>query len=645
MVVDDVLRELRRLHQALVGREPPELRGSYLAQPYEGRPVWPGTTVPVIEALALTTTESGLYVPQSALAGPAPIDGMAVYLTANEVLRRAIPPEHVRAALGARPAADFLLAAAHWLGRLEGQGIRNLDLQLAAAEVFFVDTPDDPARTRVRNLITRQGHRLLAPQPLLAVMKAALLASPPGPPSPPDQPPPPLMVVMLGLAQALGAQARTGGTASWGGVPEQMALELVRNQYFNVQHNLGSLIGRYQRLWHDLPAELAGDPGALDLAGTFEQVTGVRLDHLLLVAFALGGSAGRGDIRIVPAYLQELSSTLGWSEQMVNAALALLAVDEAEMRRLVAEETTASGFDWAYTSFRRYPLIRLDDGSLVVTSARFLHERVTGGAAYWELDQYYLAQGEAAFQRFRKFYGKVVERYVRDSVQAMVGSIQAGVRRVWCETDQQAAWTTRKASPPKACDLLIDYGNAWVAIEIVSGRLTQPSVTSGTSSDFDRDVGKLIEDKVRQLDATIRNLDQAEEALTGRPRTPGRRIYPIVLVAHGFPVNPWTMDEIHRRVRDAGLLQGSHVARLEIIDLDQLEQLEALAEDGGPVLPDLLASRQRANLRLAPLDQYLAFELGVQLRRPDRLSDLARGTMDRILNEAGIQLPAEDRQG
>jgi len=28
------------------------------------------------------------------------------------------------------------------------------------------------------------------------------------------------------------------------------------------------------------------------------------------------------------------------------------------------------------------------------------------------------------------------------------------------------------------------------------------------------------------------------------------------------------MDEINRRVRDAGLLQGSHVARLEIIDLD-----------------------------------------------------------------------------
>lgn len=40
-------------------------------------------------------------------------------------------------------------------------------------------------------------------------------------------------------------------------------------------------------------------------------------------------------------------------------------------------------------------------------------------------------------------------------------------------------------------------------------------------------------------------------------------------------------------------------------------------------------------MRLAPLDQYLAFELGVHLRRPERLSDLARGAMDRILNESG----------
>jgi hypothetical protein len=102
------------------------------------------------------------------------------------------------------------------------------------------------------------------------------------------------------------------------------------------------------------------------------------------------------------------------------------------------------------------------------------------------------------------------------------------------------------------------------------------------------------------------------------------------LVAHGFPVNPITISELHERVARAGLLRGAHVGRLEIIDLDELEQVEALHESGGPSLASLLADKQTANLYRTALNQYLYFERRIPLARPDRQGRLGREVMEGI---------------
>jgi len=190
----------------------------------------------------------------------------------------------------------------------------------------------------------------------------------------------------------------------------------------------------------------------------------------------------------------------------------------------------------------------------------------------------------------------------------------------------QWAWSPKRTKV-SVCDMAIDYGWAWVCIEVVSGRLTQKSLAGGTATDFDQDVAKLVEKKVKQLDATIRHLDRDEQKLTGRPRTPGRRIFPVVLVAHDFPVNPITMSELHERVARASLLQGAHLGRLEIIDLDELEQIEALHESGGASLARLLADKQTASLYRTALNQYLYFERRVPLTRPDHQGRLGRQVM------------------
>jgi len=618
----DPSREIERLQQELAGQEPAELRRSYIARLEEGRLVWPGTTVPRLGIVPAAQTASELIVPASAVAGPAPIDAVSVYLNSTDLIGRPLTDGELDQLFKSATDEHFIMVAATWLALLEQHGSLDIDFQLEAGAKLFTE----PMLTKVQNLI-KNGKRLLAPQVLVAVIKAALLVTPPGIPAWANnyKGPDPFAPAMLGVADRLGLQA-TGNGGLWGSYPADLSLEVARNQSFNADHNFGSLLARYQRLWHDLPGQLAGEPGAVDVEGVFEQITGVTLDDLLLVGIPATVVAERGQVRFERGYFY---NDFPLPKAKIDAVFELLATDKATMRTLVRQESRASGFDWSYTAFRRFPMLHADNGDIILLSPVFLQERLTGGAAYWTLHDHFLDQGTALVDRFRSFHGRIVECYARESVERMVPELPGGARRVWYEEDMQQAWSPKR-SKVSVCDIAIDYGWAWVCIEVVSGRLTQKSLVGGTAADFDQDVAKLVEKKIKQLDATIRHLDRDEEKLTGRPRAQGRRIYPVILVAHGFPVNPITMTEIHERTAREGLLQGAHVGRLEIIDLDELEQIEALHESGGPSLATLLADKQTANLYRAALNQYLYFERRVPLTRPDRQGRLGREVLDKL---------------
>jgi hypothetical protein len=264
----------------------------------------------------------------------------------------------------------FIMEAATWLALLEHHGSLDIDLQLEAAGKMFTE----PARTKVQNLI-RTGYRLLASQVLLAVIKAALLVSPAGTPARADnnKGSNPFTLAMLGVADRLGVQA-DGDGGLWGSYPADLSLEVARNQHFNADHNFGSLLARYQRLWHDLPSEFAGEPDAIDIEGVFEQITGVTLDDLLLVGVPATGAAERGRVRFERNYFYD---NIPLPKAKLDAVLRLLATDKVTMRTLVRQESQASGFDWSYTTFRQFPTLQTDHGDLILLSPR-----VSPGAAH-----------------------------------------------------------------------------------------------------------------------------------------------------------------------------------------------------------------------------------------------------------------------
>jgi hypothetical protein len=170
-------------------------------------------------------------VPVSALSGPAPIDAMKVYLTSTNVIGQPLSDAELGQQLRLATDEHFVIEAATWLAHLEHHGSLDVDFQLEAAAKMFVE----PALTKVQNLI-RSGYRLLAPQVLLAVIKAALLASPPGAPAQVySNGPNPFTFAMLGVADQLGIQPEESGEL-WGSYPADISLEVARNQSFNVDH-------------------------------------------------------------------------------------------------------------------------------------------------------------------------------------------------------------------------------------------------------------------------------------------------------------------------------------------------------------------------------------------------------------------------
>lgn len=217
----DPEREIQQLYRDLASKEPAEFRRAYLARLEEGRLVWPGTTVPRLGVIPAAQTASGLIVPASAVAGPAPIDAMSTYLTSTEVLGRPLTDAELDPLLKSATDEHFIMEAATWLAQLEHHGSLDIDLQLEAAGKMFTE----PALTKVQNLV-RTGYRLLAPQVLLAVIKAALLVSPAGTPARADDKGlNPFTFAMLGVADRLGVHGNGNG-GLWGSYPADLSLEV-----------------------------------------------------------------------------------------------------------------------------------------------------------------------------------------------------------------------------------------------------------------------------------------------------------------------------------------------------------------------------------------------------------------------------------
>ncbi len=225
--------------------------------------------------------------------------------------------------------------------------------------------------------------------------------------------------------------------------------------------------------------------------------------------------------------------------------------------------------------------------------------------------------------------GLVAEDYVRQSLESMYPELPGGTKRLWTEAELRCVWRDHKL-----CDFVVDAADAWLCIEVVSHVLSGGASTASSVEALNKDIRMMVEEKAEQLDSTIRLLLSQGRKLTGQGSHAPRKAIPVVLATGGFPVNPITMTVIQERLVVKNLLQDRQVGQLEILDLDNIEAIETIMERGGASFAQILEEKATAGLRLASMDQYLAFERRLTLQRPSRLQRPLDEAQDGLLRWA-----------
>ncbi|WP_235487598.1 hypothetical protein, partial [Frankia sp. AvcI1] len=97
----------------------------------------------------------------------------------------------------------------------------------------------------------------------------------------------------------------------------------------------------------------------------------------------------------------------------------------------------------------------------------------------------------------------------------------------------------------------------------------------------------------------------------GLPNRPRRLYHPVIVVDDHFPISPVTMSGIRSHIASRGYLGDDRITQLEVISLDELDHVEAVAEAGGPTFQQLLEGKNSARLRDMHLVNYMRAERGL----------------------------------
>jgi hypothetical protein len=535
-------------------------------------------------------------------------------MTASVLLDVTIPDAVLLEHLAGHPAGDVLAFCGSVLNVL-ARSERD-DGQQWAVQTFLRG-----AHRRRAEAMIKDDWALLTPQVVLASAKLRLLLRDATPPRDGNLLAGETLTAILGIADRLSAEREDD--AMWGLAPRWLVVEMLQNLYFNATRDVGSVLARGRRV-RTIMREL--DPTlAAWLDDLFEELTKTPFDTVTAVGLALYAGTAQSP-SVAPTYFDKMD----FDPAARRAALEVVAGSIDDLRRDAAAEFRRvpgkSGFDWGYNVFRKYPALRHPDGRIFTLHPGYLVDRCAFDAYELKVRNALRQRSNAGDGVARKhegaagdLFGHAHEQYAGESVDAQLPKVPGGARQVWAEADFKKAWPRRKH-----CDYLADYGEALVAIDIVSKRLVEQTYGAGVIESLEADLRQIVDKKAIQIDSTLRMVIERGDEL-GLPRRgdPGSSvpIFPIVVSTAGLPWNPMIAAVVHERIANAAILTHARVRPLRVITLENLEETEALSAAGGPSLGRLLVDAHGRDEDGFAIDDIIDSR-GYRLRRPDRLDPL-----------------------
>jgi hypothetical protein len=227
----------------------------------------------------------------------------------------------------------------------------------------------EPVKGRVLDLI-RKGSTLCAPQTLLLLIEFAMLC-------PTDEPDagagaPRLPGLILAIQEDLGGGNDSEDERVFTGDPHSRLFRLiVASHHFGQSEDPATTIAHHHQRWVRLSRERAGEPGAVDLNARFLEATGVHKDDFTTVGLAIWAHCETHDAYPIPAAALD---SFKIPRESVDRALSLMSATTAQFRQMLVDLPEEYQTEWSFDLLRRFPLLRLENGDILVLSKTLLLE-------------------------------------------------------------------------------------------------------------------------------------------------------------------------------------------------------------------------------------------------------------------------------
>lgn len=516
--------------------------------------------------------------------------GVRVYATAAETLGVRIPPSERAGLWRGIPNEQALTLISRLLAELDNS--ESLQQRKRIEERWVAAIENRRLKLQLSIAVTI-GVTIFPPQLLLLAASETLIHSPDGSSLSSYSKWDEVVLCILGIGDETSSPAKTG--SSWGGLDESFAGEIISNLHFNQSVWPAHQIAWAHQAWiagwpegDGLIARMEGQPSEL-----FHQATNISIRDFINAALALYSFSLDG----VVAFPLKAFSEIGIAEQTTSHILRAASRNSRELKEALIKQRSGNAARFDFALFRRFPLIRMMNGDVLVLRSDYLVQRALSEVAFFDVREYLkqmdTQNGTSRDEAFRHGISKLLERETGDTLRRIFPRSS-----VLDETKIQQI--NRERRRRKACDYAVRVGKTWLLIEVTDRAMAQPVVNaSAPATALDVELDRvLIERKAKQLASTIDTL----RSTTGNEDC---EYIPLVLTASGGM--PWNVT-LHHRVQE--LLEGTTTLRQEyclpvaLLTLKDLRMLERAAEDGHDVVT--LIRQWRSIDPGLPLDQFLA---------------------------------------
>lgn len=333
-------------------------------------------------------------------------------------------------------------------------------------------------------------------------------------------------------------------------------------------------VGLHHEVYRVLLPE--GPPAAAEkVEAAFHSHTGISIADFVL------GTAAEARFRNNPGAILEPAvyfNSTAISKDVWDPFFATIGADLPRLRaELEGEDERYGATTYGSVAIERFPLFEGEPGKFCVLSPWALARRVTEGVFH--------LLAEAAEQA-----GLNRSAYTGEFGMPFQHSVEGTLRRGNAATGTpvpvaaDVPYGTSRSSMRRSSDVILGFDRSPMFVEVVSGPMRVGTSTRGNLDDFEADVNRLIIGKAGQLDRSIQDFLDGKLLLYEIDPTTAKRVWPVIVTSHAFPLRDQINIAIEERLAAAGHLQDQRIAPLAVISAEELFFCEGFMERGETLL-------------------------------------------------------------